>query len=76
MILRQANCASTWVNPTSGSAGQKGGSLRLTTAEMSPGMGVATAGDAEDEECQLEVAGTANSPGLSSLDIETNVANL
>ncbi len=76
MILRQANCASTWANQISGSAGQKGRSLRLTTAEMSPGVGVATAGDVEDEECEPEVAGTANSPGLSSLDIATNVGRV
>ena len=30
VILLQANCASTWANQTSGSAGQNGGSLRLT----------------------------------------------
>ena len=45
----------------------------MTTVEMSPGVGVATAGDVEDEVCEPEVAGTANSPGLSSLDIATNV---
>ncbi len=48
----------------------------MTTAEMSPGVGVATAGDVEDEECEPEVAGTANSPGLSSLDIATNVGRV
>ena len=38
VILRQANCASTWTNQISGSAGQKGGSFKLT-AETSAEAG-------------------------------------
>ena len=36
MMRLQANCASTWVNHNSGSAGQKGGSLRLTVSVETP----------------------------------------
>ena len=32
------NCASTWANQRSGSAGQKGGSLRLTAATETVGL--------------------------------------
>ncbi len=52
MIRLQANCASTWANHTSGSAGQKVGSFRVTTAEMSPEVGVVIVAAAEEEECE------------------------
>ncbi len=69
VIRLQANCASTWANHTSGSAGQKGGSFRVTTAEMSPEVGVVIVAAAEEEECEPEVRGMSDSSGLLSESI-------
>ena len=43
-MRRQENCASTCANHSSGSAGQKGGSLRLTTETAAEGGGVCATG--------------------------------
>ena len=64
---RVANCASTWANQTCGSAGQKGGILRLTAA---------TVGAAETDGVPLVAgvveASAGGSPGLDIV-VVTNV---
>ncbi len=73
VIRLQANCVSTWANHTSGFAGQKGGSFRVTTAEMSPEVGVVIVAAAEGEECEPEVRGMSDSSELLSESIARNV---
>ena len=59
------NCASTWANQTSGSAGQKGGSFRLT-AETKLEVGAV---EELPEVDPLEGEGFVDLPELSPLDI-------
>ena len=71
MIRRQANCASTCANQSSGSAGQKGGSFRETAATL----GAEAPSDAEGgvgswlPEAEPEADRMPSRAGLSSVDM-------